>query len=262
MLQQRARFRRLLGEDVQGHAAQPARLQPGQQRGLVHQLAAGHVDDAGAGLDVLDLPRAQHAPGALGERGVQGDKVGLGQQVVQRQQLDADAAGIVRGDEGVVANQAHAEGLRAAGDLGADPAQAADAEGLFAHLDAHEGAAAPLAGFQGRVRAGDVAGHGQHQRQRVLGGGHGVARGGVDHGDAGARGRVQVDVVHPDASAGNDLQVGSSLDDLTVDLGLAADHQGLIASDGLQQLCGLHAGLYVYFSPCLQQGDTLGANGI
>ena len=172
--QQRAWVRRLFGEHVQGHTAQAARLQARQQGRLVNEFAACHVDDAGAVLDVLDLPSAQHAAGSLCERGMQGDKVGLRQQIVQRQQLDSDAAGVVRCDVGVVADQPHAKGLSPARDLGADPAQAADAQGLFPHLDAHEGAAAPLAGFQGPVSTGNIARHCQHQRQRVFGGGDGV----------------------------------------------------------------------------------------
>ena len=193
---------------------------------------------------------------------MEGDEVRLSQQVVQRQQLDSYAAGVIGGDERVVAHQPHAEGLRAAGDLGSDAAQAADAQGLLADFNAHERAAAPLAGFQRCVRPGNVPGHGQHQRQRVLGGGHGVACGCVHHGDAGAGGRVQVDVVNTDASAGDDLQVSSCLNYLAVDLGFAADHQGLIASDGLKQFGRFHTGLDVYVCPCLQQGDALGANGI
>ena len=250
---------RFLGEYVQRYPAQFARFQPGQQRGLVHQFTPGYVDDTGAGLDVLYLAHPQHSPGAFGQRGVQGDEVGLGQQFIQRQQLDADAAGVVRGDEGVVAHQPHPEGLGAAGHLGADPPQAADAQGLVAHLDAHEGAAPPLARLQRVMSAGDVAGQSQHQGDGMLGGGHGVAGGGVDHGDAGAGGGFQVDVVHTDAGAGDDLQLLASLDYVAVDLGLAADHQGLVAPHGVQQLGGLHARLDVYVGPGFEEGDTLGA---
>ena len=134
--------------------------------------------------------------------------------------------------------------------------------GLVAHLDAHEGAAPPLAGLQGLVSAGDVAGEGQHQGDGVLGGGHGVAGGRVDHGDAGAGGGVEVDVVHADAGAGDDLQLLAGFDYVAVDLGLAAHHQGFVATDGLQQLGGLHARLDVYFGPGLQQGDSFGADGV
>ena len=112
------------------------------------------------------------------------------------------------------------------------------------------------------MRSGNVAGQGQHQGDGVLRGGHGVACGGVDHGDAGAGGSFQVDVVHADAGAGDDLQLLAGFDYVAVDLGLAADHQGVIAPHGVQQLGGLHAGLDVYVGPGLQQGNALGTYGV
>ena len=96
----------------------------------------------------------------------------------------------------------------------------------------------------------------------MLGGRHGVPRGRVDHGDARAGGGLQVDVVHADAGASDDLQVLAGCNHILVYLGLAAHHQGLVAPHGVQQLCGLHTRLDIYLSPGLQQGNTLGANGI
>ena len=48
----------------------------------------------------------------------------------------------------------------------------------------------------------------------------------------------QVYVVHADASAGDDLQLLACFDYIAVDLGLTADDEGFVASDGVQQLGG------------------------
>ena len=72
----------------------------------------------------------------------------------------------------------------------------------------------------------------------MLGGGHGVADGRVDHGDAGPGGRVQVDVVHADAGAGDDLEIAAGGDHLLRDSGLAAHHQSIVAGDGGDEFVG------------------------
>ena len=56
------------------------------------------------------------------------------------------------------------------------------------------------------VGAADVAGHGQHQRQRMFGHGDGIGAGRVHHGDAFAGGGIEIDVVHAHAGAPDDPQ--------------------------------------------------------
>ncbi len=95
---------------------------------------------------------AQHVVGALGL-------------------LGADLAVAAVGDERVERDHAHAEGLGADGDELADAAEAQDAERLALELGAAELAALPLAAREARVRLRDVAGEGQDEGDRVLGGG-------------------------------------------------------------------------------------------
>ena len=262
MLQQRAAFRRFLREHVQRHAAQPPRLQPGQQRRLVHQLAPRHVDNPRPRLDAVNLPPGDHIAGAVGERRMQGHEIGLGQQLIQRQQLHPDAPGVIRGHERIIPRQPHPEPLSAAGHFGAHPPQAADAQGFIAHFHAHKGAAPPLAAPQRLVGAGDVAGQGQHQRDGMLGGGHGVAGGRVHHRDPGPGGRLQINVVHPDSGAGDHLQPPPGGDHLPVDPRFAAHHQRIIPRHRRQQFGRRQPRLDLNLGPGRQQRYPLRADRI
>ena len=66
----------------------------------------------------------------------------------------------------------------------------------------------------------------------MFGGGHRVADGRVDDGDAGAGGGVQVNVVHADTGPGDDLQIATGGNDRLGDPSLAAHHQGVVAGNG------------------------------
>ena len=98
---------------------------------------------------------------------------------------------------------------RPVGDELADAAEADDAERLVGELDALPPAALPPAGDERRVGLRDVAGLGQQQRHRVLGGRDDVALRGVDDHHAAPGGGVDVDVVEPDAGPADDDQVGA-----------------------------------------------------
>ena len=131
----------------------------------------------------------------------------LGEDFVDGHERDVVFARDDGGDEGVVAEQVHAEGLGAAGDLKADAAEADDAERFAAELGALQRLLVPLAGVHGGVGAGDGAGHGDHEAERELGDGDGVGAGGVHDDDAAARGFGGVDVVDADAGAADDAEL-------------------------------------------------------
>ena len=99
------------------------------------------------------------------------------------------------GDELVEGDDLHLEALGALGDELADAAEADDAEGLAVELGALELGPLPGAADQRAVGLGHVAAEGQHQRQRVLGGGDRVRFGGVGDDHAASRRRRDVDVV-------------------------------------------------------------------
>ena len=122
------------------------------------------------------------------EADVEGEEVGVGEDVLYRDEGDIVLARDHGGDEGIVADELHAEGAGAAGDLEADAAEADDAEGLATELGALERLLVPLARVQAGVGVGDLAGHGDHEAEGELGDSDGVGAGGVH--DDNARRRV------------------------------------------------------------------------
>ena len=82
---------RLVGEDVEPGAGDPALLERVVERVLVDDAAAGRVDDAHGRLD-LERLLADQADGLRGLGQVDGDEVGLGEQLVEADQPDAELA--------------------------------------------------------------------------------------------------------------------------------------------------------------------------
>ena len=118
------------------------------------------------------------------------------------------------------------------GDELADAAEPDDAERLVGQLDALPLAALPAPGDERRVGLGHVAGLGQQQRHRVLGGRDDVALRRVDDHHAAGGGGVDVDVVEADAGPTDDEEVGAGGQHLVGDRGRRADDQGVGADDG------------------------------
>ena len=104
-------------------------------------------------------------------------------------------------------------------------------ERLAAQLDARERAALPLAAAHRGVGGGDLAGQREQERERELGRGDRVAGRGVDHGDPGPRGGVEVDVVDAHAGPADDGQPRAGGDHLGVDLDLAAHDQRVVVGE-------------------------------
>ena len=206
-LEERRVGARLARIHVEAGAGDPALLEGGGEGGLVDDAAAGGVDDADAGLDLVQRVVADQAErlGRLGE--MDGDEVRGLQQLVQGEQLHAHLRGAGGLHERVVGDDLHAEGRHPLRDQHADAAETDDAERLLAELDAGVLAALPLAVLQRGVGLRDVPGGGDQQAARQLGGGDDVGGGSVDHHDAGLGGGRDVDVVEPDARAGDDLEL-------------------------------------------------------
>ena len=76
MAEQRVGGGGLLGEDVERRAGHVAGVERRAQRRLVHQAAAGAVDDAHALLRRGERLGAEDVAGLVGQRGVQRDEVG------------------------------------------------------------------------------------------------------------------------------------------------------------------------------------------
>ena len=149
-----------------------------------------------------------------------GDEVGLAQQVVH---LDALGGRRVGGGlvEDVVPDQAHVEGGGATGDLAADAAEADDAERLALRVVGERGlrlAPAPCAGAGVGLELHQAAAQHQHQRDGEVGDGVVEHAGGVAERDAVLGQEGDVEGVEADRGGRGDLQVGSGVEQLFVDL--------------------------------------------
>ena len=91
------------------------------------------------------------------------------------------------------------------------------------------------------VGRADVARGGEQQADGELGGADDVGRRGVDDHDAGLGRGLDVDVVEPDAGAGDDLEVLGRGERLGVDLGGRADQDRVDVDDRGEQLVSVGA---------------------
>ena len=164
------------------------------------------------------------------------DEVRLRQQGVEVDQPDAHLGGPAGLHVGVVGDDVHPERRQALRDQDADAAEADDADGLLVELDAGELRPLPLAVAQRRVGRADVAGGGEQQADRELGGADDVGGRRVDDHHAGLRGGPHVDVVEADPGTGHDLQALGRGEGLGVDLGGGADQDRVHVGDRGQQL--------------------------
>ena len=93
----------------------------------------------------------------------------------------------------------------------------------------------------------------------MLGGGHGVAAGGVHDDDAARGGSVDVHVVHADPGAADCFEIFGCGDDIGSDFGLTAHHEGREFGNDLKQLVVRQAGLESYIQlTTLGQGVDAG----
>ena len=185
---------------------------------LVDETAARGVDDDHARLGERELVLADEPDGLRGLGQVDGDQVGAGEQLVEREQLDAELRGAGGRDVGVVGDELDAERGEPLRHQLADLAEPDDAHGLAGQLDTGEARALPLALAQARVGGRDVPGGRQQQGDGVLGGAHDVGGGRVDDHHAAGGGRGHVDVVEPHARTGDDLEPAGRRERLGVDL--------------------------------------------
>ena len=260
MPQQRQIAGRFVGEHIQRGARQPVAFQCCQQGVIIYQLPPRHINQTRAGLHQRQPGPGNQMMGAGSEGRVQGNKIGLRQQFLQRHHGNAQPGCQVGGDEGVVGDKAHPESGGAARHFGTDPPQPDDAQGFVADFNAHKSGTPPFPGLHGGVSLRHIARQRQHQRHRMLGGGHGVADGRVDHGDAGAGGGIQVNVVHADAGPGHHFKAASGGNDRFGNPSFAADDQGIILADGGDQLVRGEAAPHIHRRLLLQQADAFGGH--
>ena len=183
------RRERRAGLDGHRGAGQTAGGERGGERLEVHGARRTRADQPRAGLELRQLGGAEelHA-----RRRLRHQHVRLREHLLRRDALD-DAGGDLSGRLRLAGEHLHAQRASALDEERGARAHADEPERLAPHLDAVAGHAAGLAAAQRGVGAGQVAGDGQHERQRVLGLGDERAVRRVDHEDAAPRGLGHVD---------------------------------------------------------------------
>ncbi|MNC24978.1 hypothetical protein D3C75_730510 [compost metagenome] len=257
-------FRRFLDEYVKGCSGHNACIDRFHQSGFVDNAAAGAVDDAHTLLHHFELGAADNIAGIVGQRCMHGNEVGVADDLIHCSQLHTDFFCALVGHEGVEADDVHTEGFGAFGNLTADPAHADNAQHLVAQLHTHEGFAVPFPAYGFLVRLGNHPGEAENMTEGQLAGGDGVAVRRIHNNDAAFGGGFQIDVVHAYTGAADNLQVFGGFHHSGVDLGLAADHHGIIVGDDFHQHILGHGGLDVHLNigSILKQLNTLIADSI
>jgi hypothetical protein len=167
---------------------------------------------------------------------VEGEEVGHPDELLEPEQLDVDLPGPLRGHEGIVGHDLHPERRGSLSHQLADAPEADDAEHLVGQLHAFPAAALPTAFGERGVGLGDVAGLGEQQRHRVLGGGEDVRLRGVDHHHALRGGCLCVDVVEPDPGPTDHDEVLRGRQHVGGDVGGRPDDQRVRAGHRLEEL--------------------------
>ena len=223
-------------EVVESRRADLARGQGGHQRVGVVDLGAGRVQEDDAVAHFGEGVGVDHAGRLRRHRGMHGDHVGLGQQLVE------GARGVVR--VGVVGQDVHAEAAQAPAQGAAHRTEPDQADGAAVQLPGpvalvgNFAVAVDLAFPHVAVGGDDAAGGGEEQGHGELGHGVGVASRGAQDGDpGGGRGRhVDVGGITAAAAHGHDrllVEVGPA------DVALDDDDVGALGRRPLGQLGGV-----------------------
>ncbi len=150
--------------------------------------------------------------------------IGTSQDLFQRLQPDAETAGRVLAQEGVVADDSHPEGLGSARDFAPYPSGADQPERLAVQLGAAEARSIPLAVLHGAIGGGHSPDQGKQQCECEFRGRDGVPGRRVHDGDALLGGGIHVNRVHPDPSPADHLETGRASQRSSRDAGRATDN--------------------------------------
>ena len=227
---------RLSGKDVEGGTGNPAQRDRFGQGGLVDDAPSGGIDQPEPGLGVGQKFLADEA-GRLGGLGdMNGEEIGLADQVVQGHQFGSHRSRPLGGQVRVISNEPHPEGQGPLRDQRSDPAEADDPEGLAVDLYAFPAGPFPAARLQRRVRLGDIARLRQQESHGVLGGGEDVRLRGVDHHHPPSGGSGDVHIVEADPRPTDYQQLAPRRQDLVIDLGGRPDYERRRARDSLEEV--------------------------
>ena len=197
---------RFLGEDVKAYAAELTRFDPFDDRVHIINAAARAVDEEGAVFHRVDFFFADEVARRVGEGNVNGKVIDewqdFGERIVN---LNVDFLRALRREIGVEGDNVHLERFTKFRNGLTDASHANNAERLAVELATGELFAIPATFHERLVRCADIATHGKHEREGLLGGGRRVAARRV-HNDDPMPGRgFKIDIVDANAGASDRL---------------------------------------------------------
>ena len=205
---------------------------------VTDQRAAAFVDDDGVLFALHERFLVEHVVVLLGEVHVQAQHVGLGQQRVEIDELDAEVLGNGRRQERVVGNDLHVERLRLARDGLADAAETGDAHDLTGDaLEVRHDLVIPdVILLDAAVILADAALEVEHEGHGALGGLlRAVVEDGAD-GDALVLRVVEVGLVVAGGLEGDDLAVIHGVDLLLAEVDVAVDDDVGVLDLGVERI--------------------------
>ena len=183
---------------------------------VIHQQVPGEVQNHHAVLHLGNGLGVDHLLGVLQQRGMQGDKIAVGKNLlpaVYPVNLTVQVPGGVNGDEGVAAVNLHSQLPGGVGKGAAHRAQADHAQGLaqnlvtcklgFALLHLLRHIRSTGNGFDPLHAAHHIPAAQQQAAEGQLHNAAGVGPGGIEHHNALLRAAVQGNIVHPRTGSGH-----------------------------------------------------------
>jgi hypothetical protein len=212
-------------------------LQRFEQRRLVDDAAAGHVDHDRSRGNARELATPDHSGGLIGERRVKRDDCGLLEEGVERLRLlHSQRLESRLGDVRIVSENFHPECTGARGNFAADSSQPDDSKRASLELRAEQGRPVPSARMHRAVGPGDMAKERNDRAEEELDDGDRIAGRGVDHRDAERGCRVQCDVVDAYSGPANHLELRRVLQELFRDPRCAAPDDGIVVANAAKEV--------------------------
>ena len=193
---------------VKGGTSHMAGFQCLDQGRFVNQAATGAVDDANSLFGFGKVLGRQDIAGLIRQRNMQGDEIGTPKQFIKINLCHAKGFCAFIRQEGIIGDNFHMQADRAVAHDATDIACADDAKGFIEQLYPHEPGFFPFSGMGGSVGFWNLPRHRKHHRNRMFRSGDRIAKRRIHHNDALFRCRGNINIVHTNARAPDDLQVG------------------------------------------------------
>lgn len=207
------------------------------QGGFLDQAATRAIDNAHSALRLLQTGCIKKVTRLRSERGMQGDEIGIGHQIVQLiDQLDLQTARARRREIWIECHYAHAKSDRAPAQLATDPAHSDNPERFVIELNPFQIFTIPTSTAHGGIGLRNFPRHRKQKGKCVFGRGNGIATGCIEHDDPAPGRSLNIDIVDANAGAADGAQLHASVQNPGRNFRLAANDDGAEVGNDLGEL--------------------------